>query len=73
MRIIVLKILYPPVIGCGSIRKGFKIYYNKIESAHMRVNRQDDIYSFYKDFFVYPARKVHHNYYHGLIQHTLKC
>ena len=57
------------------LEKGLKYYYNKIESAHMRelIDKMIFTEDFYKDFFVYPAaRKVHHNYFHGLIQHTLE-
>ena len=55
--------------------KGLKYYYSKIESTHMRelVERMIFAKDFYKDFFVYPAaRRVHHNFYHGLLQHTLE-
>lgn len=58
-----------------TLDKGLEFFYNKIENPPMRELIQKMIFleEFYKDFSVYPAaRKVHHNFYHGLLQHTLE-
>ncbi|SNS10163.1 3'-5' exoribonuclease [Anaerovirgula multivorans] len=58
-----------------SMEKGLAFYYNKIEAPHLKKLIEKMIFSeeFSNKFGTYPAaRKVHHNYYHGLLQHTLE-
>lgn len=59
----------------GSMEKGIKFYFNKIKAKHLKELIRIMIFDtkFYDDFTSYPAaRRVHHNYYHGLLHHTLE-
>jgi 3'-5' exoribonuclease len=58
-----------------SMEKGLQIFYDKVQSPHFKSLLDKMIFKseYYEKFCTYPAaRRVHHNYYHGLLQHTLE-
>ncbi|SDK94959.1 3'-5' exoribonuclease YhaM family protein [Natronincola ferrireducens] len=62
-------------IDFNSMEKALKQFYDKIEKPHLRELLDKMIFSeeFYQDFCTHhAAKKVHHNFYHGLLQHTLE-
>ncbi len=59
----------------NSMKNGLDFFYDKISSPHMKELLDKMIFSddYFKIFSTHPAaRQVHHNYYHGLLQHTLE-
>jgi 3'-5' exoribonuclease len=58
-----------------SMKSGLDFFYEKIKSPHMKklLDRMIFFSDHFKMFSTHPAaRRVHHNYYHGLLQHTLE-
>lgn len=58
-----------------SMRSGLDFFYEKVNSPHMKKLLDEMIFSddHFRAFSTHPAaRQVHHNYYHGLLQHTLE-
>ncbi len=58
-----------------AMEKGIKVFYEKIETKEFRQLLDALIFSdqYYEKFMTYPAaKKVHHNFYHGILQHTLE-
>ncbi|SET07468.1 3'-5' exoribonuclease [Natronincola peptidivorans] len=58
-----------------SMEKGLQYFYSKIETSHLKELIKEMIFSeeYYEKFTTYPAaRKVHHNFYRGLLHHTLE-
>ncbi|KAB3533442.1 3'-5' exoribonuclease YhaM family protein [Alkaliphilus serpentinus] len=61
--------------GIDSMKKGLQFFYDKVQSPHLRLLLDLMIFSddHYERFSTYPAaRRVHHNFYHGLLQHVLE-
>ncbi len=59
----------------NSMIKALRIYRDKIKSPHLQKLVDEMVFSeeFYDDFTSYPAAsKVHHNFYHGLLHHSLE-
>lgn len=57
------------------MEKGLYFFYDKVNSPHLKELLSRMIFSedYFKRFSSHPAaRQVHHNYYHGLLQHTLE-
>ncbi len=57
------------------MEKGLRVFYEKIETPEFRKLLDELIFSetYYEKFMTYPAaKKVHHNFYHGILQHTLE-
>jgi 3'-5' exoribonuclease len=57
------------------MEKGLRVFYEKIETPEFRQLLDELIFSeaYYEKFMTYPAaKKVHHNFYHGILQHTLE-
>ncbi|MDR5659329.1 OB-fold nucleic acid binding domain-containing protein [Serpentinicella sp. ANB-PHB4] len=62
-------------VQIDSMINGLKGYYNKVQSEHLKVLLDKMIFEEenFNKFMTYPAaKKVHHNFYHGLIHHTLE-
>lgn len=58
-----------------SMKNGLDFFNKKVSSPHMRELLDKMIFSddYFEIFSTHPAaRRVHHNYYHGLLQHTLE-
>lgn len=58
-----------------SMINGLRYFYDKIKSPHMKelISRMVFSDEYFKLYSTHPAaRQVHHNYYHGLLQHTLE-
>lgn len=58
-----------------AMEKGLRVFYEKIETPEFRKLIDQLIFSdeYYEKFMTYPAaKKVHHNFYHGILQHTLE-
>ena len=58
-----------------SMINGLKTFYEKVESQHLKelLNRMVFCDDYLDKFSTYPAaRKIHHNFYHGLMHHTLE-
>ncbi|AKL96787.1 3'-5' exoribonuclease YhaM [Clostridium aceticum] len=58
-----------------SMKKGLEYFQNRIETPHLKELIDKMIFSaeYYEKFCTYPAaRKVHHNFYRGLLHHTLE-
>lgn len=61
--------------GIDSMKNGLEFFYEKIKSPHMKELIDKMIFSndYFKKYSTHPAaRQVHHNFYHGLLQHTLE-
>ncbi|HZK57349.1 MAG TPA: HD domain-containing protein [Clostridia bacterium] len=61
--------------GLENMKDGLDFFYEKVTSPHMKRLIDKMIFSndHFKMFSTHPAaRRVHHNYYHGLLQHTLE-
>ena len=57
------------------MEKSLKVFYDKVESPEIKELIKRLIFSepYYSRFTTYPAAKmVHHNFYHGILQHTLE-
>lgn len=57
------------------MEKSLKVFYDKVESPEIKelINRLIFSEPYYSRFTTYPAAKmVHHNFYHGILQHTLE-
>ncbi|ABR50260.1 metal dependent phosphohydrolase [Alkaliphilus metalliredigens QYMF] len=57
------------------LEQGLKYFYDRIESPQLKQLLDEMIFSetHYEKFMTHPAaRRVHHNFYHGLVQHTLE-
>lgn len=58
-----------------AMEKGLRVFYEKIETKEFQQLLDEMIFSdkYYEKFMTYPAaKKVHHNFYHGILQHTLE-
>ena len=58
-----------------AMEKGLRVFYEKIETREFQQLLDEMIFSdkYYEQFMTYPAaKKVHHNFYHGILQHTLE-
>ena len=58
-----------------AMEKGLRVFYEKIETKEFQLLLDEMIFSdkYYEKFMTYPAaKKVHHNFYHGILQHTLE-
>lgn len=58
-----------------AMEKGLRVFYEKIETREFQQLLDELIFSdtYYEKFMTYPAaKKVHHNFYHGILQHTLE-
>lgn len=58
-----------------TMKNGLEFYYKKVHTPHMKKLLDKMIFSedYFDAFSTHPAaRRVHHNYYHGLLQHTLE-
>lgn len=58
-----------------TMESGLKYFYEKVKSPHMKELLDKMIFSdhYFKQYSTHPAaRQVHHNFYHGLFQHTLE-
>ncbi|MCC5912176.1 MAG: HD domain-containing protein [Clostridiaceae bacterium] len=58
-----------------SMEKGLKYFYDRVEAPHLKELLDKMIFckEYYEKFCTYvAAKKVHHNFYHGLLQHTLE-
>ncbi len=61
--------------GIDSMTKGLDFFYEKVNSPHMKelIDRMIFTNDYFKKYSTHPAaRQVHHNFYHGLLQHTLE-
>ncbi len=61
--------------GIDSMKNGLDFFYEKVKSPHMKklIDRMIFSNDYFKKFSTHPAaRQVHHNFYHGLLQHTLE-
>lgn len=61
--------------GVDSMEKGLRYFYEKVKTPHMKELIDKMIFSndYFKKYSTHPAaRQVHHNFYHGLFQHTLE-
>ncbi|QUH18821.1 3'-5' exoribonuclease YhaM family protein [Alkaliphilus sp. B6464] len=61
--------------GIDSMKNGLDFFYEKVKSSHMKklIDRMIFSSDYFKKFSTHPAaRQVHHNFYHGLLQHTLE-
>ena len=61
--------------GIDSMKNGLDFFYEKVKSSHMKklIDRMIFSNDYFKKFSTHPAaRQVHHNFYHGLLQHTLE-
>ncbi len=61
--------------GLDTLKKGLQYYYEKVETPHLKALLDKMIFTneYYERFSTYPAaRQVHHNFYHGLLQHVLE-
>lgn len=61
--------------GAETLQKGLQYFYDKIKSRHMKELVDKMIFNeeFFNKYCTYPAaRQVHHNFYNGLLQHTLE-
>lgn len=61
--------------GLDTMKSGLDYFYKKVKSPHMKklLDRMIFFSDHFKMFSTHPAaRRVHHNYYHGLLQHTLE-
>ncbi len=61
--------------GAETLQKGLQYFYDKIKNPQMRelVSRMIFNEAFFDKYCTYPAaRQVHHNFYNGLLQHTLE-
>lgn len=61
--------------GIESMTNGLRYFYDKVKTPHMKELIDKMIFSndYFKKYSTHPAaRQVHHNYYHGLLQHTLE-
>lgn len=61
--------------GMENMKNGLDFFYDKIKSPHMKELLDRMIFSneYFEKFSTHPAaRQVHHNFYHGLFQHTLE-
>jgi len=61
--------------GLDTLQKGLKYFYEKVEAPHLKALLDKMIFTeeYYERFSTYPAaRSVHHNFYHGLLQHVLE-
>lgn len=61
--------------GLESMTNGLNFFYEKVKSPHMKELIDRMIFSddYFKRYSTHPAaRQVHHNFYHGLLQHTLE-
>ncbi|WP_201756823.1 3'-5' exoribonuclease YhaM family protein [Isachenkonia alkalipeptolytica] len=57
------------------MEKGLRVFYEKIETPEFQQLLDALVFSeaYYEKFMTYPAaKKVHHNFYHGILQHTLE-
>lgn len=58
-----------------SMINGLNLFYEKVQSSHMKelLNRMIFCDEYLDKFTAYPAAmKIHHNFYHGLLHHTLE-
>ncbi|KAB3534143.1 HD domain-containing protein [Alkaliphilus pronyensis] len=58
-----------------SMKKGLQYFYDKVQRPHLKTLLDKMIFAtdHYEKFCTYPAaRRVHHNFYHGLLQHVLE-
>ncbi|SCY50171.1 3'-5' exoribonuclease YhaM family protein [Alkaliphilus peptidifermentans] len=58
-----------------SMKKGLQYFYDKVKTPHLKELLDKMIFTthHYEKFCSYPAaRQVHHNFYHGLLQHVLE-
>ncbi len=61
--------------GLETLKKGLGYFYEKVEAPHLRelLDRMIFNEAYFEKFSTYPAaRQVHHNFYHGLLQHVLE-
>lgn len=61
--------------GMETLMKGLDYFYDKVETPHLKKLLDKMIFhqDFFQQFSTYPAGKqVHHNFYHGLLQHVLE-
>ena len=61
--------------GSDTLQKGLQFFYDKIKNPQMKVLVDKMIFNeeFFNKYCTYPAaRQVHHNFYNGLLQHTLE-
>ncbi|WP_026476626.1 3'-5' exoribonuclease YhaM family protein [Alkaliphilus transvaalensis] len=61
--------------GLDTLQKGLQYFYEKVETPHLKTLLDKLIFNedYYEKFITYPAaRQVHHNFYHGLLQHVLE-
>lgn len=61
--------------GAETLQRGLQYFYDKIKSSHMKELVDKMIFNeeFFSKYCTYPAaRQVHHNFYNGLLQHTLE-
>lgn len=61
--------------GLEKLKKGLEYFYEKVETPHLKRLLDEMIFceEYYEKFCTYPAaRQIHHNYYYGLLQHTLE-
>lgn len=58
-----------------TMENGLYFFYEKISSPHLKKLLDELVFTdeYFNKFSTHPAaRQVHHNYYHGLLQHTLE-
>lgn len=58
-----------------AMEKGLRVFYEKVKTKEFQLLLDEMIFSdkYYEKFMTYPAaKKVHHNFYHGILQHTLE-
>jgi len=61
--------------GIDNMKNGLDFFYEKVKTPHMKqlIDRMIFSNDNFKKFSTHPAaRQVHHNFYHGLLQHTLE-
>lgn len=61
--------------GLETLKKGLYYFYEKVEAPHLKklLDRMVFNEAYFEKFCTYPAAsKVHHNFYHGLLQHVLE-
>lgn len=61
--------------GIDSMKNGLDFFYEKVKGPHMKelIDRMIFSNDNFKKYSTHPAaRQVHHNFYHGLLQHTLE-
>lgn len=61
--------------GIENMTNGLRYFYDKVKTPHMKelIDKMIFSHDYFKKYSTHPAaRQVHHNYYHGLLQHTLE-